>query len=378
MQKKFVDIANIKVKAGNGGDGAVAFHRAKYIPKGGPDGGDGGRGGSVFMVADHNIFTLFDFKAKTSYVATSGVGGMGDKMKGSDGEDIYIKVPMGTLVYEIKNEEKLLVADFNEDKKTVLIAKGGGGGKGNDRFKSSTNQTPRQYTKGVKGEEKHLYMEVKVIADLGLIGMPNAGKSTLINVLTNAGARVANYPFTTISPNIGVCTLFPGIRIVIADIPGLIEGASDGKGLGDEFLRHVERTRVLLHIIDGEVLEEDADFISTLMTRYDVIQQELSKYIVDLTQKPKVVVVNKLDLQNTKDKFPAFAAAFNAKYDIIPLGISALTSEGILELKKALLKVLEENPRIVEYQPVAPVKVFTMANLPNKKVVYDASQVSEK
>ena len=292
-----VDTAVIKIKAGKGGDGHVSFRREKFIAKGGPDGGDGGNGGSIYFVADENLSTLLDFHSKPRYEALDGVVGGKKKCSGSNSEDLLIRVPVGTLVYEQRKEEvysetatltersadDLLVADLTTHGEKFLIARGGKGGRGNVHFKSSTNQTPMQYTPGTLGEEKLIRLEVKMVADVGLIGMPNAGKSTILNHLTNSNAKVANYPFTTLSPNLGAYTLRNGTIIILADIPGLIEGAADGKGLGDDFLRHVERTRILVHVVDG--------FTENAWNSYEVIRNELKQYGKGLEAKPEIVVI---------------------------------------------------------------------------------------
>ncbi|HXK52961.1 MAG TPA: GTPase ObgE, partial [bacterium] len=302
-----IDTAVIKVKAGKGGDGKVSFRREKYIPKGGPDGGDGGDGGNVYLITDHNMATLLDFKSKPTYEGQNGEAGGSVQMSGAKGEDLYIKVPEGTLVYEILPDRKILLVDMvaqeDESQKVFLLARGGKGGKGNTRFKSSTNRTPIQFTKGTLGDEKDIQLEVKLVADIGLVGKPNAGKSTLINKLTNANAKTASYPFTTLTPNLGTALLKSGQNVIIADIPGLIEGASSGKGLGDDFLRHIERTRVICHVIDpldGVVFDPDSyddgkDFSKIVASNavgcYKTIRQELSEYESDLTSKPELVVV---------------------------------------------------------------------------------------
>lgn len=250
-----IDTVNIKIKSGKGGDGRVSFLREKYKPKGGPDGGDGGRGGDVILVADENYHTLRDFRSKPNLEAQNGEAGKMNNMFGKAGDDLTIKIPVGTLVYELRNGEEVLVGDFVKHEQSMIVAKGGVGGKGNFRFRSSMNQTPTQFTYGGPSVIKELKLEIKLVADVGIIGLPNAGKSTLINQLTKAAAKIGNYPFTTLEPNLGVA-IVNNRRIVFADIPGLIEGASEGKGLGDEFLRHVERNKVLLHLIDPFLMQK--------------------------------------------------------------------------------------------------------------------------
>ena len=371
-----IDLAKIQVKAGKGGDGAVSFRREKYIAKGGPDGGDGGKGGSVFAVCDHNLATLKDYRTKRKYKAKAGTAGMGKNQKGGDSDDVEIRVPVGTLIYEIKDGEEILIADMHVSGERILLAKGGRGGVGNWHFKSSTNQTPKQYTKGKPGEEKGLKLEVKLIADVGLVGAPNAGKSTLVNKLTNANAKVASYPFTTLSPNLGVLELKSGETVVISDIPGLIEGASDGKGLGDEFLRHVERTRLLIHVVD--VYEEGADLVENAVKRYEMIQQELRDYKADLSEKAQIVVVNKIDITEVSEAFEAIQGQFKSQYGVEVLGISAVTGEGLDALVNKVTLVLSEVPKKTEYfEKKTTVKLYTIDNLPNKRMVYGTSEVLE-
>jgi len=361
-----IDVAKIKVKAGNGGDGRVSFRREKYIPKGGPDGGDGGNGGSIYFVADNNLSTLMDFRSKRIFEVHSGEEGGKKKMTGKTSEDLYIKVPVGTLVYEKRDEKEILVGDLTENGEKLLIARSGMGGKGNFRFRSSTNQTPMQYTKGTLGEEKEVRLEVKLIADIGLIGMPNAGKSTLINFLTNANAKVASYPFTTLSPNLGTCVLKNGQMVVLADIPGLIEGASKGKGLGDDFLRHIERTRILIHILDP--------MQGKAVSNYDTIRKELAEYGHGLSDKKEIVVVNKMDLTESRESFSKIKKDFKSK-KIEVLGISAATGEGVDVLMNRVTEVLEKVPRDVSFEPEKVTKLYTIDNLPNKRMVFDKGKV---
>lgn len=376
-----VDLVTINVKAGNGGDGAVSFLREKYKPKGGPDGGDGGDGGSIYIKADTNMATLMDFRSKHIYEGQNGIPGTIKNRGGSDGDDLIIKVPVGTLIYEKVNNKDVLVADINKNDMEILIAQGGKGGVGNFRFRSSTNQAPRQYTTGTKGEQKELVLEIKVIADIGLIGMPNAGKSTLVNYLTNSNAKVANYPFTTLTPNLGVMRLISGESVVLADIPGLILGASEGKGLGDEFLRHIERTRVLVHLIDAYPLDiEGGSVVDTAVENYLIIQKELENYRietkkVDLSKKPQIVVINKLDITEIKESVGGIKTAFSKKFGFEPLGISAATGEGIEELKQVVMEKLKEFPKTVEFDTDNIIKRYNIDNLPNKKVIYRTNTV---
>ncbi len=386
-----VDVAKIKVKAGDGGDGHVSFRRAKFIPKGGPDGGDGGDGGDVFLLAEPNMATLRDFRTKPFYEAGDGAEGGRRKKTGEDGADLYIKVPVGTLVYEIRDGEEVLVGDLIEGGQKLLICKGGVGGRGNWRFKSSTNQAPRQYTEGTKGESKELRLEIKIIADVGLIGMPNAGKSTLINQLTSSQAKTASYPFTTLSPNLGVLRLNPDQRIVIADIPGLIEGASKGKGLGDEFLRHVERTRLLVHVIDpfgeeygsafsvenaGNIVGDVSELAENAWENYNFIRKELSDYSEELVKKEEIVVINKLDITEVRESFEAIRKLF-VKNGAKVLGISAATGEGIEDLENILREVLPTLPEKKIFVSEDVIKTYNIRNLPNRRMVFTA-KVREK
>jgi len=284
----FIDRARIRVHAGDGGDGCVSFRRARGIPKGGPDGGDGGDGGSVIIVADGNVNTLLDFRGRPDWTAERGAHGEGSQRHGANGADRVIRVPEGTLIYD--DETGTLVADLTPGERLVA-ARGGRGGFGNEHFKSSTNQTPRRASPGEPGEERSLRLELKLIADVGLVGLPNAGKSTLLRHLTHATPKVADYPFTTLSPQLGIAELDPARRLVLADIPGLIEGASDGAGLGHDFLRHIERTRVLLHLVDAAPMDG-----SDPVANYEMIRSELSHYGEALATKPEVVALNKMDL----------------------------------------------------------------------------------
>lgn len=371
-----IDTAVIKVKAGNGGDGCVSFRREKYVAKGGPNGGDGGKGGSIYFEATHNMATLADFRSKPSYKAKNGQPGMGKNQTGEDADDMVVKVPVGTLIYELDGDEEVLVADMMEHGERFLIARGGIGGRGNARFKSSTNRTPRQFTRGTQGQSKEIKLEIKLIADVGLVGAPNAGKSTLVNSLTNARAKVANYPFTTLSPNLGVLELKDDSKVVVADIPGLISGASEGKGLGDEFLKHVERTRVLVHMIDP--YEEGAeDLVQNAIDKYSMIQDELKGYKVDLSGKRQIVVINKIDITEVKEAFDDIKTVFKTDFDIEVLGISAVTGEGFDSLILRLTEVLPEIPMQPLFKQPKTVKKYTIENIPNKKMVYGLQEVFE-
>ena len=287
---KFIDEALIEVIAGNGGNGAASFRREKYIPYGGPDGGDGGRGGHVHAVADRNINTLIDYRYTKMYRAPSGENGRGADCFGAGGNDIVLRMPVGTLIMD--EDTGLILADLTEHGQSVLLAKGGEGGLGNLHFKSSTNRAPRQKTPGKEGERRKLRLELKVLADVGLLGMPNAGKSTLIAAVSNARPKVADYPFTTLHPNLGVVRVSAEKSFVIADVPGLIEGAAEGAGLGIQFLKHLSRTRVLLHLVDMAPFDESIDPVAEAVA----IVNELRKYDQELYDKPRWLVLNKADM----------------------------------------------------------------------------------
>lgn len=373
-----IDVATIKIKAGNGGDGKVSFRREKFIPKGGPDGGDGGKGGDVYFLSDNNLGTLMDFRTRPLFKAEPGQEGGKKKMSGKNGEDLIIKVPVGTLIYELKDGKEIIVADLFEDNTQFRVARGGTGGKGNYRFRSSTNQTPFQYTEGVFGEEKTVRMEIKLVADIGLVGTPNAGKSTLINNLTKANAKVANYPFTTLSPNLGVLKL-PGIgSTVIADIPGLIEGAAEGKGLGDQFLRHIERTRILVYVIDPIFELKNEDYVEASLRSYEVLKNELSKYRVDLPEKPTLVVINKMDITEVAEAFKDIKKEFKSKQNMDVIGISAATGEGTDILMNTLEKLIQTAGPRKTFQTVAPIKLYNLRNLPNRRMVFVPDKVKIK
>ena len=286
---KLVDEAEIRVSAGNGGNGCVSFRREKFIPMGGPDGGDGGDGGSVWLVADENLNTLVDFRHQRQFRAQRGQNGMGQQRFGKGGEDIEIRVPIGTVVTALDTDEQ--IGDLTTHGQRLLVARGGIGGRGNVNFKSSTNRAPRRATSGTPGEERELLLELKLLADVGLLGFPNAGKSTFIRAVSAATPKVADYPFTTLYPNLGVVRIEASRSFVIADIPGLIEGAAEGAGLGAMFLKHVQRTRLLLHMVDAAALEGDDP-----VRQVRAIEAELGKYDPDLLARPRWLVLNKLDL----------------------------------------------------------------------------------
>ena len=288
---KFLDQVKIYVKAGNGGSGSPSFRREKFVEFGGPDGGDGGKGGSVILISERNLNTLIDYRYQQHFKAERGKDGSGKNKTGKGGEDLYLKVPLGTQVFEEDN--KTLIYDFKSQKEEFLVASGGKGGFGNTRFKSSTNRAPKKFTKGGQGEEFWIWLQLKTIADIGIIGLPNAGKSSLLASMTSANPKIANYKFTTINPNLGVAS-YDDKEVTLADIPGLIEGAHTGTGLGIKFLKHIERCKTLLHLID---ITEDDLFIS-----YNQVRKELSKYSKDLVKKKEIVVLNKTDLIDEQEK----------------------------------------------------------------------------
>lgn len=330
---KFVDEATIEVIAGKGGNGAASFRREKFIPKGGPDGGDGGRGGSIHAIADRNVNTLVDFRYARLHRAKNGENGRGSDQYGAAGVDITLKVPVGTMIHDAETGELLI--DFARHGQKATLAAGGQGGLGNLHFKSSTNRAPRQSTPGQEGEQRRLRLELKVLADVGLLGLPNAGKSTLISKVSNARPKIADYPFTTLHPNLGVVRTSANRSFVIADIPGLIEGASEGAGLGHLFLRHLSRTRVLLHIIDVSSPDPEFDAIEQAAIDARATIDELRRYDADLHQKPRWLVLNKLDMVDD----PQAAQQRLCKllgWDGPVFGISAMTGSGTQELIWAL------------------------------------------
>jgi GTPase len=327
---KFVDEATIDVSAGNGGAGCASFRREKFIPFGGPDGGDGGRGGSVFAVADRNLNTLIDYRYARRHEAKNGEQGRGADQFGAAGPDITLRVPVGTIISDAETDERL--AELLEPGVPALICKGGDGGFGNLHFKSSTNRAPRQKTPGWPGEKRRLKMELRVLADVGLLGLPNAGKSTLVTAVSNARPKIADYPFTTLHPNLGVVRVGPEKSFVIADLPGLIEGASEGAGLGHVFLRHLQRTRLLLHVVDMAPFDEEADPVKGARA----IVAELKKYDPGLHAKPRWLVLNKLDMvpeEAREKRVKDFVRRLRWKGPVFQ--ISALAREGLEALTYA-------------------------------------------
>ena len=322
---KFLDQAKIYVQAGDGGSGSSSFRREKYIEFGGPDGGDGGEGGSVIFIATKNLNTLIDFRYKQHFKAERGQDGKGKKKTGKSGKDLILKVPTGTQIFEEDNNT--LIEDLSKSDQKIVIANGGKGGLGNVRFKSSVNRAPRKKTEGNKGESFWVWLQLKVIADIGIIGMPNAGKSSLLSVLTSAKPKIANYPFTTINPNLGVVS-YDDKEITLADIPGLIEGANEGIGLGDKFLRHIERCKSILHLID---ITED-----NLLENYSNVRKELFKYSNKLTKKKEIIVFNKTDMVS-KDEINKKIDIFNKKIKKKIYMISAIKNKGLTAIKKVLV-----------------------------------------
>jgi len=333
---KFIDEATIKVYAGDGGNGAATFRREKYEPRGGPNGGDGGRGGSIYAIADRNINTLVDYRYTRVFHAQRGENGRSSDCYGKQGDDTLLRVPVGTVVTD--KETGRVFADLAHDGDRTLLAKGGNGGLGNIHFKSSTNRAPRQCTKGEPGEQFELYLELKVLADIGLLGMPNAGKSTFIRAVSAARPKVADYPFTTLHPNLGVVRVDTNRSFVIADIPGLIEGAAEGAGLGHQFLRHLARTRLLLHLVDIAPYDEAVSPVDEARA----IIEELRKYDEALYNKPRWLVLNKIDMlpEDERDaKRVAFLREFG--WDAPSFCISALTGDGCRALTYAIMEYLE-------------------------------------
>ncbi|MDY0046777.1 MAG: GTPase ObgE [Thauera propionica] len=371
---KFFDEARIEVFAGDGGNGAATFRREKFIPKGGPSGGDGGRGGSVYAVADRNLNTLIDYRYTRSFRAERGENGGSRDCYGKGGDDITLRFPVGTVIRNLETEE--LIADLDEDGKKVLIARGGRGGLGNIHFKSSVNRAPRKKTMGQEGERFSLHLELKILADVGLLGMPNAGKSTFIRSVSAAKPKVADYPFTTLAPNLGVVRTSENRSFVIADIPGLIEGAAEGAGLGHQFLRHLQRTHVLLHLVDLAPFDPEADPVADAKA----IVEELRKYDEALYNKPRWLALNKLDLIPEEERAER-VAAFLVAYGPVErhFEISALKSEGTRELIFALQDFLDaERDRInAERTERQAAEAARLAALEAERAAADAAYEAE-
>ncbi|MDY7041505.1 MAG: GTPase ObgE [Chloroflexota bacterium] len=356
----FFDEAKIYVKGGDGGNGCVAFRREKYVPFGGPSGGDGGAGGDVYLVASPHRNTLLHFKRKVHFKAGRGQHGRGKNQTGRRGEDVIIEVPLGVAVRDA--DTRAVLADLTEPGQRVCVAGGGRGGRGNAAFATSTNQAPRLAEKGETGEERWLYLELKLIAGAGIVGMPNAGKSTLLSVVSAARPKIADYPFTTLEPNLGVVAVDESATFVLADLPGLIEGASQGAGLGHEFLRHVERTHLLIHLLNGGASDPLAD--------YEAINEELALFSSDLAGKPQIVVLNKMDLPQAQALWPALQAEMKSRH-LEAMSISAATGEGVNELMRRVADLLAELP-----QPASPVEVEVITLPPDEDVFSITSEGS--
>ncbi len=327
----FIDQAIIEVRSGKGGDGCVSFRREKYIPKGGPDGGDGGRGGDVILEADENMNTLLDYRSRRHWHAKNGMQGMGKEMTGASAIDLILKIPPGTLVFDDESDE--LIEDIDEHGKRMVIAPGGRGGYGNTHYKSSTNQTPQQFTTGGEAVERKVRLELKLLADVGFVGLPNAGKSTLLRAISAARPTVADFPFTTLHPQLGIAQIDPERRLVFADIPGLIEGASEGAGLGHDFLRHVERTGIIVHLLDASPID-----MSDPVENYHTICKELNGYSTKLGEKEEIVVINKIDLIHEDDReelIESIAGRLGFAKGKRPLVMSGATGLGVRELLEA-------------------------------------------
>jgi GTP-binding protein len=330
----YFDEVEIEVSGGKGGNGVIHFRREKYVPRGGPDGGDGGRGGDVVLVVDPHLNTLSHFRHQRKFKAEDGSNGKGKNQTGASGEDLLIKVPPGSMVFD--GESDRLLGDLVEHGQRLTVSRGGRGGRGNTRFKTSTNKAPRLAEKGAPPEEKVLRLELKLIADVGIIGAPNAGKSTLLSVVSNAKPKIAPYPFTTLQPNLGVVDLDDEVQLVLADIPGLIEGAHRGEGLGHDFLRHIQRTRVLIHLLDGLSLEPLLDFAQ--------INSELALFDPALGDKPQIVVLNKMDLPEAAEKWPDLQESLREKGYQDVYAISAVARDGIQPVLYRAAKLLEQAP----------------------------------
>ena len=323
---KFLDQVKIYIKAGDGGSGSPSFRREKFIEFGGPDGGDGGKGGSVILKSERNLNTLIDFRYQQHFKAKRGGDGKGKNQTGRGGENLYLKVPVGTQVFEEDN--KTLIFDFKEENEEYVVAVGGKGGFGNTRFKSSTNRAPKKFTKGTKGEDYWIWLQLKTIADVGIIGLPNAGKSSLLAAITSATPKIANYKFTTLNPNLGVA-VYDDKEITLADIPGLIEGAHEGVGLGIKFLKHIERCKSLLHMID--ITEDD------LKKSYSQVRKELKNYSKDLLKKDEIVVLNKIDLLDEKE-VKKIKDNFLKKYKVKLTTLSTFNKKSISDIKSKIIK----------------------------------------
>lgn len=348
----FIDKAKILIKAGNGGNGAIAFHREKYIASGGPDGGDGGKGGNVVFRADLGMSTLMDFRYKRKYVAENGGDGHSKLCRGKNGADIIIDVPQGTIVRDVETNK--IIADISNPDKDVILARGGNGGWGNAHFATPTRQAPNFAKNGLPGDEREVYLELKLLADVGLVGFPNVGKSTLLSRTTKAQPKIANYHFTTLEPNLGVVDAGPSMSFVLADIPGIIEGASEGVGLGHDFLRHIERTRLLIHVVDVSSIEG-----RNPIEDFDIINSELSKYNADLEKRPQIIAANKTDIIQDEQVYEEFKAEMQKRgYTVYE--ISAATGKGVDELMKHAYTQLQKLPPIAVFETELDINEITI------------------
>jgi GTP-binding protein len=357
----FVDTAKIKVSSGKGGDGTVAFRREKFVPMGGPSGGDGGKGGNVYFVGREGLSTLIDLKYKKVLRAEDGGNGKPKKMHGANGTDIFIEVPVGTTIYDAETNK--VIGDITEHKQKVLVAKGGRGGRGNVKFTSSRNTAPEIAEKGEPGITRFIRLELKVLADVGLVGYPSVGKSTLISVVSNSRPKIASYHFTTLAPNLGVVRVEENRSFVMADLPGLIEGASQGQGLGLQFLRHIERTRVILHVIDMSGSEGRDPYDDYLK-----INKELKTYKYNLLKRPQIIVANKMDLPGAKDNLEVFIKRIDSSIPIVP--ISAYTKENIQELLYKTMDLLEHTKSFELYEETDYDEVVEYTFQPDEEVFF--------
>jgi len=363
----FVDQVKIYVKGGDGGNGMVAFRREKYVPKGGPAGGDGGKGGDVVFVVDEGLRTLMDFRYQRHFKASRGEHGMSKGQHGKNGEDLFVKVPPGTVV--IDDDTKQVIADLTENGQRFVVAKGGRGGRGNTRFATPANPAPEIAENGEPGEERNVTLELKLLADVGLVGFPSVGKSTLLSVVSAAKPKIAEYHFTTIVPNLGVVETEDGRSFVMADLPGLIEGAHQGVGLGHQFLRHIERTRVIVHVIDMSALEGRDPYED-----YLIINEELKQYNLRLTERPQIIVANKMDMPNAKENLKAFQEKLNDDVKIFP--ISALTRQGLRELLFAIADLLETTPEFPLHEAKEPAVQRVVYKLQKEAPAFEISRDS--
>ncbi|MDP0484762.1 GTPase ObgE [Bacillus subtilis] len=361
----FVDQVKVYVKGGDGGNGMVAFRREKYVPKGGPAGGDGGKGGDVVFEVDEGLRTLMDFRYKKHFKAIRGEHGMSKNQHGRNADDMVIKVPPGTVVTD--DDTKQVIADLTEHGQRAVIARGGRGGRGNSRFATPANPAPQLSENGEPGKERYIVLELKVLADVGLVGFPSVGKSTLLSVVSSAKPKIADYHFTTLVPNLGMVETDDGRSFVMADLPGLIEGAHQGVGLGHQFLRHIERTRVIVHVIDMSGLEGRDPYDDYLM-----INQELSEYNLRLTERPQIIVANKMDMPEAAENLEAFKEKLTDDYPVFP--ISAVTREGLRELLFEVANQLENTPEFPLYDEEELTQNRVMYTMENEEVPFNITR----